>query len=116
MSTKKVNKNYVFCKKIASLRKEKHLTQSALAEHVGMTKQMISYLETRATNPTLEQIIKFADFFGVSTDDLIYKTCKKSGQSDLKSKLEKQLEQIKKLPTTKQKIISNMLEGAIKSE
>lgn len=106
----------LFSRKLRLLRSEQHLTQELLANNVGMTREMITYLESRAQNPTAEVIKKFADYFNVSADVFIYEDQEKINHPGPISKLERQLDKIKKLPKSKQKIISNMLDGAIKSE
>lgn len=110
----KINKNIpIFCRKLAELRKEKHLTQTELAEKLGMTRQMISYLENRATNPTLEQIRKFADFFAVSADDFIYENPSKSNHPGQKSRFEQQIENLKNLPKAQRKLVCDMIDAAV---
>ena len=87
------------------------MTQPELAELVGMTRQMISYLEIRAENPTMEQIKKFADFFCVSADEFIYENTGKEPRSNL----ERQIEKLKKLPKAQRKLVSDMIEAAVKA-
>lgn len=56
------------------LRKKTNLTQKEVADAVGITFQTYSYYETGRTNPTPEMLCKFADFFGVSVDELLGRT------------------------------------------
>lgn len=112
MITKKRKNSSVFGKHLASLRKKANLTQIELSEKLGVSKEIINYLENRAENPTMEQIKKIAVFFDVSADELIFETPKKSS---LNSKIKKQFEKIQNLPENKQKIISDMLDGVINS-
>jgi len=111
MSTKTNKITTVFGRRLAALRKEKHLTQPELADRVGMTRQMISYLEIRAENPTMEQIKKFADFFSVSADEFIYENIGREPRSNL----ERQIEKLKKLPKAQRKLVSDMIEAAVKA-
>ena len=115
MSRKKRNNVPVFGKKLTDLRKGLHLTQSDLAEKVGITKEMINYLENRAQNPTLDQIRKFADFFNVPADELIYGDSDKRRKPGPNSNLEKQIAHLQKLPKSTQKIVSNMIDGILKT-
>lgn len=115
MSRKKRNDVPVFGKKLTALRKGLHLTQSALSEKIGMSKEMINYLENRAQNPTLDQIKKFADFFNVSADELVYDDSDRKRKPGPASNLHKQIEQLRKLPKSTQKIVSEMIEGVLKS-
>jgi transcriptional regulator with XRE-family HTH domain len=115
MSRKKRNNVPVFGKKLTALRKGLHLTQSELAERVSITKEMINYLENRAQNPTLDQIKKFADFFNVPADELIYGELDRKRKPGPLSNLEKQVEKLQRLPKTTQKIISEMIDGVLKT-
>jgi transcriptional regulator with XRE-family HTH domain len=103
-----------FSNKIAELRKSHHLTQPELAKELGCTREMIAYYESRSPNPTLDVIKLFADYFKVSTDELIYENNARSGKIGPKPKLEKQLNQLLQLPKSKQKTVSDMLDGILK--
>ena len=115
MDTKTEKNIPVFGRKLASLRKGRHLTQTELSEQLGMTREMISYLESRAVNPTLDQIKRFADFFCVSTDELVYDSPDGTRRPGPRSTFERQVEQLQKLPVSKQKLISEMIAAVVKS-
>ena len=115
MRAKTNNYPSVFSRRLSSLRTGRHLTQTDLAEQVGMTREMISYLESRAVNPTLDQIRRFSDFFCVSADEFIYDREDGKHKPGPKSTLEKQVEQLQKLPVSKQKLISDMIAAVVKS-
>ena len=53
------------------LRKEKHLSQSQLAELVDMSQATVASWETGTRNPDTAMIIRLAELFGVSTDELL---------------------------------------------
>ena len=113
MSRKKRNNIPIFGKKLTFLRKGHHLTQTELAEQLGLTKEMINYLENRAKNPTMEQIKRFADFFHVPADELIYDSDAKHKPGP-QSTIERQIEELKKLPKSKQQTVSEMIAGVLK--
>lgn len=48
------------------------MTQAALAERVGVTRQTIVALETGRYAPSLELAMKLAAVFGCSVDELFY--------------------------------------------
>jgi len=58
-------------KVIVHKRKEKGITQDALAEHVGVTKASVSKWETGQSYPDITLLPKLATFFNISIDDLI---------------------------------------------
>lgn len=57
--------------KIRNLRKENKISQEALAEKLGVSRQSISLWENDQTMPSMENIISIANIFGVSTDTLL---------------------------------------------
>ena len=57
--------------KFANLRKDKNLTQEQLAEILGISRENISRWENGVTEPSRENLIKFADLFNVTLDYLL---------------------------------------------
>lgn len=57
--------------KIFKLRKEKGLSQEALAEQLGTTRQAISKWENNQGFPETEKLLQLSNVFGVSTDFLL---------------------------------------------
>ena len=57
--------------KIYTLRTRLGLSQEELAEKLGVSRQSVSKWETGQSLPDLEKIIKLADLFGVSVDELV---------------------------------------------
>ena len=57
-------------KKIATMRKEKHLTQEALANALGVSNQAVSKWEQALCCPDIELLPKIADLFEITLDEL----------------------------------------------
>jgi transcriptional regulator with XRE-family HTH domain len=59
--------------KLRHLRKQRHLTQAHLADQLGLSSAHahISFLESNRKEPSLELLLKIADFFQVTTDYLL---------------------------------------------
>ena len=57
--------------KILALRTERGMSQDDLAEKLGVSRQSVSKWETAQSTPDLDKIIKLADLFGVSVDQLV---------------------------------------------
>ena len=57
-------------KNLQKLRKQKNLTQEALAEQVGVARQTIAKWETEESVPDLETAGRLANALGVALDDL----------------------------------------------
>ena len=60
-----------FKERLKSLRKSKHLTQSALASVLNYGATAISNYESGRNEPSIEDLKKIAHFFDVSTDYLL---------------------------------------------
>ncbi len=59
-----------FSEILRTLRRERKLSQDALAKSVGVTQQCVSEWERGRIEPTLSYLWKLADLFGVSIDVL----------------------------------------------
>ena len=57
--------------KILSLRTGRGMSQDDLAEKLEVSRQSVSKWETAQSTPDLDKIIKLADLFGVSVDQLV---------------------------------------------
>ena len=63
-----------FSERLKTLRKEQNVTQEALIKAVGLSVTQYQRYEAETSNPTLPQLEKLADFFGVSIDYLVGRT------------------------------------------
>ena len=57
--------------RILSLRTRMGLSQEDLAEKLGVSRQSVSKWETGQSVPDLDKLIKLADLFGISVDELV---------------------------------------------
>ena len=57
--------------KIAALRGARELSQGDLAEELDVSRQSVSKWETGQSVPELDKIIKLADLFGITVDELV---------------------------------------------
>lgn len=60
-----------FGEKLVQLRRARGLSQEALAEAVGVSRQAVSKWELGTAAPEVDKIIALADFYGVTTDYLL---------------------------------------------
>ena len=60
-----------FVENLKRLRKEGKITQRQLAVALHTTVKTISHWETGYTEPSINQILELADFFGVSLEELL---------------------------------------------
>ena len=56
---------------IKRLRKEKGISQEALADAIGVSRQAVSKWETDVSVPELEKLLKLSELFGVTLDELV---------------------------------------------
>lgn len=57
--------------KLRMLRESRHLTQLQVANHIGVSKAMISAYETAIKTPSIDVLIRLSRFFGVTVDYLV---------------------------------------------
>lgn len=98
--------------KIAALRKEAGMTQVQLAERLQCSQQhLVAYEKGRYRIPA-NLLLVIAKELDVSLDDLFGVESKPS-KSGPTSKIERQLEQLSKLPRGKQRFVTEMIEIAL---
>ena len=90
--------------RIAQLRKEQHVTQVQMAETLKISQQLVAAYEAGQRKIPVSLIPVFANLFAVPVEELlgIKMLPAKRGPA---SKLQLQIEQISRLPRTKQKFI-----------
>lgn len=64
----------LFKERLTLLRKEKKLTQTELAAHMGVSKTIINKYEKGHASPSYEMLWKLSSYFDVSVDYLIGKS------------------------------------------
>ena len=64
-------KNNNFGKNLKLLRQEKQLSQRELGKHLGVINQTISFWEIGAREPDLDTLVKIANYFNVTVDELL---------------------------------------------
>ena len=90
-------------KRLAALRNQHDLSQAKLAAIVGLAPASIALYELDRNRPALEQLVKLAEFFGVTTDALL-------GRADLKTDAGNAAAAIfRRLPLQKRKVALSML-------
>ena len=103
MSTNSIPFDYVLCsRRLKELRQEKHISHQALADTIGVSKQVVINYETAANNggiatnsPSdktlavagmkIETLYKLAEYYNVSTDYLLGRTDVKTPDTELKT-------------------------------
>ena len=96
-------------RRIAELRKQKSLTQQALAEAIGLHVTQVKRYEAGTSQPSLEALKKIAKTLRVTTDSLIFEESELAPDSDLTL----QFQAISSMPKKQQEVIKQLLEGMI---
>ena len=61
----------IFAERLLELRKEKGISQAALAKELQISYAVICYWETDRSEPTAPNLVKIADYFDVPVDYLL---------------------------------------------
>lgn len=85
-----------FKDRLSLLRKEMNLTQTEFAEKIGFSRTAISAWEIGRNEPSNEDTIKIADFFGVSVDYIIGKSNYRNDEEYVNAMIKENDEFIKK--------------------
>jgi transcriptional regulator with XRE-family HTH domain len=98
-----------FPQKLAALRKQKGLSQKALADLIDLHVIQISRYETGSSQPTLDVIRKLARVLNCTTDELIFDITERGPDLDLRL----QFEAISAFSLEDKKIVKAVLEALI---
>jgi transcriptional regulator with XRE-family HTH domain len=98
-----------FPERMAALRKDKSLTQQALADKVGVHLTQIQRYESGTVQPTLDVIRRLAVALSVSADLLVFDKDERGPDDDLRL----QFEAISRMSKEEKKIIKALLDGMI---
>ena len=64
----------IFADRLKDLRSENGISQAQLAKMLGVSYGIVCYWETDRSEPTAPNLVKIADFFGVTVDYLLGRT------------------------------------------
>lgn len=98
-----------FDERLVSLRKERGLTQQALAELVGMHISQIRRYESGQSQPTLDAIRKLAVALSVSADMLLFDKDERGPDDDLRL----QFEAASRLDPEEKNVIRSVIESIV---
>jgi transcriptional regulator with XRE-family HTH domain len=94
--------------RIASLRYGMELSQAKLAAQIGVAPSSVALYETGQNRPALEQLIKLADIFGVTTDALLGRVPVKVREADAAA-----LNILNQMPPARRKLALAMLRSMV---
>lgn len=101
-------------KRIAQLRNRQALTQTQLAEVLEVSQKSINAFEHGVRRLPVSLLPPLAQALDVSIEDLVADGApRKTGKRGPLSKIEQQMDLIRRLPRARQKIIIDMLDGVL---
>jgi transcriptional regulator with XRE-family HTH domain len=102
-------------KRIAHIRKTQNLTQTQLAEQLGIAQQTMAHYEGGSLRISVATLLAAAEALKVSVDDVLYESAgsKAKAKRGPDSRLQQQIEKIRQLPRTKQQFVMEMLDTVI---
>ena len=100
--------------RIADRRKQLDLTQTQVATQLGLSQQTLAHYEVGRLRIAVATLIPLAEILHSTVDELLYnKETKGSVKPGPASKLQRQVEQVRQLPRTKQQFVMDMLDTVI---
>jgi len=98
--------------RIARLRKAQSLTQARLAELLQISQQLVAFYEQGHRRVPIDVLPELARILGVPVEELLGNTngSAKRGPTPL---LQRQLEQLSRLPRAKQRVVNEILTGIL---
>ena len=96
-------------KRLTRIRKEKGLTQQALADAIGLHVTQVKRYEAGSSQPSAEALKKIAKTLRVTTDSLLFDDNELMPNADLAL----QFQAISHMDSTQQSVIKQLLEGMI---
>jgi transcriptional regulator with XRE-family HTH domain len=98
-----------FPERLATLRKQRGLTQQSLADAIGINVSQLKRYEAGTSQPTLDVLRKLAVALTISADVLLFDKDERGPDEELRL----QFEAVTRMPTEDKRAIKTLLEGMI---
>ena len=101
--------------RIATARKERGLTQAALADQLGIAQQTLAHYEVARARIAASFLPRVAELLDLSLDELLVgqPTVRLPGKRGPASRIEQQLDAVTRLPKASQKAVWQVLDAMI---
>ena len=100
--------------RVAELRKAQGITQVQMADALGVSQQTVNSYEVARRRIPVSALPALAKLFAISIDELLEDRSKsKTSKRGPASVLERQIEQVRLLPRSKQKFVMEMIDTVI---
>lgn len=98
-----------FAHRLATLRRDRALTQQALADRVGIHVSQVRRYEAGGSQPTLDVLRNIAIALSVSTDALAFDEAERGPEDDLRL----QFEAVARLDDDEKQVVRTVIEGIL---
>lgn len=101
--------------RIATARKERGMTQQALADQLGIAQQTLAHYEVGRIRIVASLLPRVAELLDLSLDELLVGTpiVRLPGKRGPASRLQQQLDSISQLPRARQRVVSEVLDAML---
>ncbi len=96
--------------RVVSLRRQQDLTQAQLGELAGISQQKVAAVELGTRRLAIAELPPMAKALGVTLEELIGEEPKRAKRGPT-PKLAQQLEQLSRLPKSKQRFVAEMIDA-----
>jgi transcriptional regulator with XRE-family HTH domain len=102
-----------FGERLSGLRKAAGITQTALAEEIGVSQRMMAYYESPTAYPPANLLPVIAAALGVSVDALLGVETAKRRAKATDTRMQRRLQQIEKLDATEKRQVLQLIDAFI---
>jgi len=102
-----------FGARLAALRKQAGLSQTALAREIGISQRMMAYYEGPKALPPATRLPALARVLGVSVEALLGAETTQRTSNPVDTRMERRLQQIASLPTEERRQIMQLVDAFI---
>ena len=102
-----------FGERLSGLRKASGITQTALAEEIGVSQRMMAYYEGPSAYPPANLLPVIAAALGVSVDALLGVETSKRRAKATDTRMQRRLQQIEKLDATEKRQVLQLIDAFI---
>lgn len=99
--------------RVAQLRKDQGLTQTQLAERLGIAQQTLAHYEVGRLRVAASMLPTLAQVLGTTIEELIGQPVARAGKRGPAPRLQQQLERLSALPKPKQRAVMEVLESML---
>jgi transcriptional regulator with XRE-family HTH domain len=102
-----------FGARLAALRKQAGITQTALAAEIGVSQRMMAYYESPSANPPANLLPAMAAALGVSVEALLGTETAKRKTKAVDTRMQRRLQQIASLPPEERRQVLQLVDAFI---